>query len=169
MALSEAVISCSCLGCDNCRNCLVSSTFEAQHATFCWPLEDLVVLQHAQWLPHQRLAGRDQYKRDEYTPAVLDKDQFQNLQYQQQLCTCNNCHSFAQFCGEYALRDQDAWMTHSDCGTRQLSLFTGQTDLAGYGIKHEGECQPFLTFPTKHFNCRCVQGREGLCALCSVL
>ena len=168
-ALSGAAVSAACLGCDDCRNCSASSTFDALHATFCRPLDDMVVVAFATWTPERRLARRDQYKRDEYAPAVLDGDQFRNGLFQQQLCACNNRHSFAQFCGDYALRDQDAWMTHSDGGTRQLSLFTGQTDLAGYGIKRAGECRPCLTCPTEHFNGRCVQGREGACALCRVL
>jgi len=167
--LSGDAISALCLGCDDCRNCSASSTFDALHATFCRPLDDMLVVAYATWTPERRLAGRDQYKRDEYAPAVLDEDQFRNQHFQQQLCACSNRHSFAQFCGGYALRDQDAWMTHSDGSTRQLSLFPGQTDLAGYGIKRAGECRPCLACPTEHFNNVCVQGRAGACALCRVL
>jgi hypothetical protein len=167
--LAEDVISASCLRCDDCRNCSSSSTFDARQATYCRPLDDLVVLEFVQWTPELRLAGRDQYKLDEYTPAVLEEDHFRNVLFQQQLCTCNNRHSFSQFCGDYAVRDQDAWMTHSEGATRKLSLFTSLSDLTGFQIKREGECQPCLTCPQKHFNGVCVQGREGSCALCRVL
>ena len=158
-----------CKRCDNCRNCSKSSTFDAFEVTFCRPLDDMLVVEHADWQPTRRLAGRDQFKRTEYVPTALDPDHFRDAEFQQQACRCNNRHKYAQFCGEYALRDQDAWMTRSAGEEVRLSSFTDATELAGYSILRAGVCQPCLACPVRHFNGACEKGREGNCALCRIL
>jgi len=161
--------SIACGRCDDCRNCSKSSTFDAFEVTFCRPLDDMLVVQHADWQPTRRLAGRDQFKRTEYVPTALDPDHFRDAEFQQQACRCNNRHKYAQFCGEYALRDQDAWMTRSAGEEVRLSSFTDATELAGYSILRAGVCQPCLACPVRHFNGACEKGREGNCALCRIL
>jgi len=172
-----------CGRCHDCRNCSAASTFDGLHASFCRPLDSMAVLASAEWAgsaaaPAGRLGGRDQFKRDEYTPAAVDADHFRDARFQQQECTCNNRHKYAQFCGGYALRDQDAWMTpdaDQEGLERQLSLFkTGDDEmddvvLARHSIKRGGVCRPCLACPDAHFNGLCRQGRAGACALCRSL
>jgi len=164
-----AAVAATCLRCDDCRNCSASSTFDEVHPLFCRPLADMVALAPGAWVAQGRLVGADEYKKDEFTPSALDADHFRGPGFQQRLCTCNNRHKFAQYCGAYAVRDQDAWMTRDGVEELRLSLFTDAGMLARYIIKREGACQPCLACPPAHFNGRCVQGREGVCALCRAL
>jgi len=168
--------SAACGRCDDCRNCSASSTFDPMRDDFCRPLDSVGVLALAAWAAEpaawpggRRLAGADQFKRSEYQPAALDADHFRDAAFQQQRCRCSNRHKYAQFCGAYALRDQDAWMTRGEGEERRLSLFTDAGMLATYVIKRDGVCQPCLACPTEHFNGRCESGREGACALCRTL
>ena len=159
-----------CGRCNDCRNCSAASTFDEHHASFCRPLESMAVLAMAGWTSNAgRLGGRDLFKMNEFTPAVLDADHFRDDLFQQQACKCNNRHKYAQFCGDYALRDQDAWMFASAGEELRLSLFTDAGMLARYSIIRAGVCQPCLACPLRHFNGACEQGREGNCALCLVL
>ena len=165
-----------CGRCNNCRNCSASSTFDAMRDYFCRPLNDMNVLalsswmlEPADWPAGRRLSGADQFKRSEYLPSALDADHFRDAGFQQQPCKCSNRHKYAQFCGEYAVRDQDAWMTRGGTEELRLSLFTDAGMLARYGIKRAGVCQPCLACPVQHFNGLCEQGREGRCDLCLTL
>jgi len=102
-------------------------------------------------------------------PAAPDAEHFRDAAFQQQPCLCNNRHKFAQFCGAYAVRDQDAWMERDGEADQRLSLFTDAGALAAFGVRREGVCQPCLACPLEHFNGLCVSGRAGLCALCRTL
>jgi len=173
-----AAADATCLRCDDCRNCSAASTFDELHATFCRPLADMLALAPAEWAARGRVVvapaewaarGRDEYKRSEYVPSVLDADAFRGPDFQPRACTCNNRHKFAQFCGDYAVRDQDAWMAASAGEELRLSAFSDAAMLARYHIIREGVCQPCLACPSAHFNGLCVQGREGACALCRAL
>jgi len=164
-------VAAACDGCDDCRNCSAASTFDALHAAFCRPLGNMEVLAIAAWPEGARLAGRDEFKQGEYTPAAVAADHFRDAGFLQQPCVCNNRHKFAQFCGGYAVRDQDAWMTGTGDDELQVSLFSAETaaQLARYRVKREGVCRPCLACPSEHFNGVCVRGREGQCALCRSL
>jgi hypothetical protein len=168
-------VSAACGFCDDCRNCSASSTFDAMRADFCRPLDDVAVLALASWRTDpaypggRRLGGGDQFKRSEYVPAAPDAEHFRDAAFQQQPCRCNNRHKFAQFCGAYAVRDQDAWMARDGEADRRLSLFTDAGALALFGVRRAGVCQPCLACPLEHFNGLCVSGRAGFCALCRTL
>jgi hypothetical protein len=169
-------VSAACGFCDDCRNCSASSTFDPMRGDFCRPLDVITVRALTTWTQDaatyptgRRLAGSDQFKRTEYQPSALDADYYRDNTFQQQLCKCSNRHKYAQFCGAYALRDQDAWMTRGGTEELRLSLFTDAGMLASYDVKREGVCQPCLACPAKHFNGLCERGRAGLCALCRTL
>jgi hypothetical protein len=116
------------------------------------------------------LRGSDSFKATEYAELPVAVDHFRNADFQQQACSCNNRHKFAQFCGGYALRDQNAWMQHQ--GSGDLSTLQGlgpQAVVAQYAIRREGVCQFCATCLWREFNGLCASGRSGACASCRAL
>jgi len=160
-ALGRAKGSHRPLGEVDCRNCSASSFF---NGVVCQRLSDMVVQ------GDREVSGTDSFKLDEYTQAVVSEHHFRNQHFLQQPCTCNNRHKYTQFCGGYAVRDQDAWMQPAGRSElRQLSHFAAGEDLQEYAIRREGLCRACRTCLSGEYNGVCGRGVEGRCAACLAL
>jgi len=152
----------------HCKNCTLSQTWSLQYKE-CGELASMTVEPHDSGYG---LSGvKDQYKQSEYEAAHVTDGWYRDTQYKQIRCRCTNDHKYTQFCGHYAVRDQDAWMKHNTAGSEsKLSTLSLSANAAtDYSIMREGRCRPCHQCSVGEYNGKCKEGKEGTCSSCLTL
>ena len=116
-----------------------------------------------------QILNRDQYKSTEYVAADVTDAHFRNSNYQESQCICGAKYSYRQYCGNYATRDQNAWMRSLAGGAEiKLSEITEITGIDQYEHMREGKCRPCVMCSEGEYNGGCKLGKEGVCNTCKL-